>query len=173
MGETYNMMSELLLTVGASSSGGGAGPDDVVGEIAKDVLVRTPKPWNEAKVMEKYPTLYQESMNTVLAQEVGRFNVLVKSIQSSLKDIQKAIQGLLLMSTDLEVYIYIYIYIYTQVCIYIYIERERDIHICICIYIFFEGAFFQIFDGKTPGAAESETGAGKRAMPHLPNRQTM
>jgi len=102
MGETYNMMTELLLTAGSSSGGGGSSPDVVVGEIAKDVLQRLPEPWDVAKVQEKYPTLYEESMNTVLAQELKRFNGLLKAIQNSLKDIQKAVKGLLLMSSDLE-----------------------------------------------------------------------
>lgn len=115
MGETYTMMRELLLTMGAGSSGGGAGPDEVVGEIANDVLARLAKPWNIAKVQEKYPVLYEESMNTVLAQELTRFNGLINAIRGSLQDIQKAVKGLLLMSSALEV------------------------------------AFFEIFDGKTPG----------------------
>jgi len=102
MGETYNMMRELLLTAGSGSSGGGSSPDVVVGEIAKDVLSRLPEPWDVAKVQEKYPTLYEESMNTVLAQELKRFNGLLKVIQNSLKDIQKAVKGLLLMSAELE-----------------------------------------------------------------------
>jgi len=102
MGETYTMMSELLLTVGQGSSAGGSTPDEVVGEIAKDVLNRLPTPWNVGKVQEKYPTMYEESMNTVLAQELNRFNGLTKVIIASLKDIQKAVKGLLLMSADLE-----------------------------------------------------------------------
>jgi len=102
MGETYTMMAELLLTAAQGGSSGGSGPDEVVGEIAKDVLARLPKAWNIAKVQEKYPTMYEESMNTVLAQEVTRFNGLIKVIESSLKDIQKAIKGLLLMSAVLE-----------------------------------------------------------------------
>jgi len=102
MGETYNMMRELLLTAGSGSSAGGSSPDVVVGEIAKDVLSRLPDAWNVAKVQEKYPTMYEESMNTVLAQELQRFNGLINVIQNSLKDIQKAIKGLLLMSADLE-----------------------------------------------------------------------
>jgi dynein heavy chain len=102
MGETYKIMEELLLTVGQGSSGAGAGPEEVVGEIADDVLNRVPKPWSIEKVQEKYPTMYEESMNTVLVQELTRFNGLIKVILSSLKDIQKAVQGLLLMSGELE-----------------------------------------------------------------------
>eukprot|EP00438_Fugacium_kawagutii_P006793 Skav218521 [mRNA] locus=scaffold2478:194295:199310:- [translate_table: standard] len=131
MGETYNMMTELLLTAGSSSSSGGSSPDVV------DVLSRLPEPWDVAKVQEmrgrspawwtggqeKYPTLYEESMNTVLAQELKRFNGLLKVIQQSLKDIQKAVKGLLLMSANLET------------------------------------AFFEIFDGKTPAMKWVDNGA--------------
>lgn len=96
------MMRDLLLTVGTSSSGSGATPDEVVGEIATDVLGRVRTPWNITKVQLKYPVMYAESMNTVLAQELTRFNGLLKVVHSSLKDIQKAVKGLLLMSAQLE-----------------------------------------------------------------------
>merc|ERR1719498_1449057 len=41
-------------------------------------------------------------MNTVLFQELTRFNGLIKCIIDSLKDMQKATKGLLLMSAQLE-----------------------------------------------------------------------
>jgi len=100
--ETYAMMENLMLTVGQASGGGSSSSEDAVGEAATDILRRMPEPWDLAEVQKKYPTMYKESMNTVLIQELTRFNNLTKVIASTLKDIQKAIQGLLLMSEDLE-----------------------------------------------------------------------
>lgn len=41
-------------------------------DIAQNVLLKVPEPINLQLVMTKYPVLYEESMNTVLVQEVIR-----------------------------------------------------------------------------------------------------
>lgn len=44
----------------------------IVEEIVGGIAEKIPPPFNVQEVMEKYPVLYEESMNTVLTQEVIR-----------------------------------------------------------------------------------------------------
>lgn len=44
----------------------------IVEETSKDILAKLPDPMNVQEVILKYPLLYEESMNTVLVQEVIR-----------------------------------------------------------------------------------------------------
>jgi dynein heavy chain len=105
--EAYTLCGELLLTLGSGSGGGaGASVEGTVGEIAKDVLERIQKPWDVAAIEVQYPVKYEESMNTVLTQELSRYNGLIKVVRSSLEDMQKAIKGMILMSPQLELAFY-------------------------------------------------------------------
>ena len=49
-----------------------------------------------------FPTKYDESMNTVITQELARFNTLIVRIGATLKEVQKALKGLVVMSGELE-----------------------------------------------------------------------
>ena len=50
----------------------------------------------------KYPITWGESMNTVLYQELTRYNGLLDTVKPSLVNLKKAIKGLVLMNNDLE-----------------------------------------------------------------------
>lgn len=86
------MFDSILLTLPRQSSGGGKSPAETIADLAADILGKCPPPYDIEKVMEKYPVQYNESMNTVLRQELIRFNRLIVVVRASLVNIQKAIK---------------------------------------------------------------------------------
>ena len=101
--ETTNLLNALLLTEGGGGGGGG-GPseEETIEMVAIDVLAKLPANFDMEEAMIKYPVRWEESMNTVLCQELIRFNKLSSVIRSSLIDIKKAVKGLIVMSGELE-----------------------------------------------------------------------
>lgn len=85
-----------------SSSAGGKSEEEIIGEYAKNLEDNTPDAWDFEEVQEKYPNLLSESMNTVLTQEVIRYNGLISLMKSQIVDVQKALKGQVVMSEDLE-----------------------------------------------------------------------
>jgi dynein heavy chain len=102
--DTEAMFAALLSMGGGSGGGkgGGSSAEERVAAIVRECLARLPPNYDIETVQRKYPVLYEESMNTVLAQEMSRFNKLLSVIRDSLKNINLAVQGLLVMSTELE-----------------------------------------------------------------------
>ncbi|NXN32332.1 DYH3 protein, partial [Nycticryphes semicollaris] len=100
--ETNQLFSGVLLTLPREAGGGGKSPQETVEDLAQDILSKLPSGFDIEEVMKVYPVLYEESMNTVLRQELIRFNRLTEVVRSSLINLGKAIKGQVLMSSELE-----------------------------------------------------------------------
>lgn len=68
----------------------------------EEILSQLPPQYDVEAVQTKYPTMYKESMNTVLTQECIRYNNLLATMKRSLAETIKALKGLVVMSPDLE-----------------------------------------------------------------------
>lgn len=81
-----------MLVQARASAKGGKSTDDVVDEVAADILSKLPPNFETDLALRKYPTSYKQSMNTVLVQEMVRFNRLLITVRESLSNIRKAIK---------------------------------------------------------------------------------
>ncbi|XP_050512273.1 dynein axonemal heavy chain 3 isoform X2 [Diabrotica virgifera virgifera] len=101
--ETQALLHGILLTQTMITAGGAAEDTQAqVIDLANDILDRIPSIFDIEYADEKYPVMYTNSMNTVLKQELIRFNRLIVVVKKSLRDMIKAVQGLVVMSPELE-----------------------------------------------------------------------
>ena len=103
--DTNLLLNSVLDTESSSGGGGGGGgsKEDSILSVAADIGGKTPENFDMEYAQLKYPVLWEESMNTVLCQELIRFNNLLSLMRSSLSNIQKAVKGLVVMSSELEI----------------------------------------------------------------------
>eukprot|EP00879_Flechtneria_rotunda_P017460 GHRR01018298.1.p1 GENE.GHRR01018298.1~~GHRR01018298.1.p1 ORF type:complete len:1011 (+),score=303.03 GHRR01018298.1:919-3951(+) len=106
--ETNQLLDSLLASQGSGGSGepaeagGSSSRDTLLLQLAVELDSKLMAPFDIQAARYKYPVDYHESLNTVLCQELVRFNGLITAIHTSLVQLQKAITGQVLMSDDLE-----------------------------------------------------------------------
>lgn len=81
--EVEQLLASLMLTQSRDSSSSAKSPEELIGDISADILARLPADFDIEDVQRKYPQDYNESMNTVLAQELTRFNALLSAVRDS------------------------------------------------------------------------------------------
>ena len=100
--ETNSLLSTTLALQPRTGGGEGSSWESVLGTLAKDTADRLPGLFDIERVRVLYPVKFAESMNTVLVQELIRFNGLLAVVKKSLSEVQRAIKGLVVMSDALE-----------------------------------------------------------------------
>jgi len=101
--EASKIVANMQVMVSLGSGGeGGVSPEEIQDDTAAGIQERLPKPFPLDICEEKFPTIYEESMNTVVKQECLRYNKLLWEMADNLKDFRKAIKGLIVMTSDLE-----------------------------------------------------------------------
>jgi dynein heavy chain len=76
--------------------------DAILNEMIQDLIQQLPENFDLDLAEEKFPINYLEPLNTVLVQEMGRYNRLVGIIRSNLGSLQRAVCGHVTMTAELE-----------------------------------------------------------------------
>lgn len=106
--ETFQMFDTFLSIGGRRSTSASSSSSNSQEEIvAREIETMSSKlaqrgRFNLDQVVMRYPVVYEESMNTVLAQECIRYNKLVDVMQITLPELGRALKGLIVMSNELE-----------------------------------------------------------------------
>ena len=100
--EARELFEAILLTQARAGGGGSGDGDDLLRRIAEDIASKLPSDYDLEAAQALYPVLYLQSMNTVLVQELIRFNRLIAIVRTSLANLKKAIKGLVVMDADLD-----------------------------------------------------------------------
>jgi dynein heavy chain len=96
------MFETLLALQPRSSAAGGQSRESTINNLAHDIEAQLPLNFDIESARRRYPVSYAESMNTVLVQELVRYNRLLDVVKRSLSDLQKAVKGEVVMSSELE-----------------------------------------------------------------------
>ena len=74
----------------------------MVKKMTQDILAGIREPFKIKEVERKYPFTYNESMNSVLLQELARYNTLIETILGSLQVMLKTLEGKLVSNWETD-----------------------------------------------------------------------
>jgi dynein heavy chain len=104
--ESFALLEDVMsLGSGASGGGGGGGgktPEEVMDELAVELIAQTPPEFNLFDYDDRFPTMYSESRNTVVKQEAAKYNRLLQVVHVQLPLFRRAVKGFVVMTEDLE-----------------------------------------------------------------------
>jgi dynein heavy chain len=100
--QTNEFMASLLNLLPRTTSFEGMTPDQIITQKCASVLGLIPPPFEVESIQKRFPVSYENSMNSVLLQELFKYNKLIEKVTTSLRQLQKAIEGLVMMSEELD-----------------------------------------------------------------------
>jgi len=103
MEDTKTLLNTVLSLQPKKVSGGDGekSSEDIVLELIAQIKDQIPQPW-DAKLLRKKFELDQSPLTVVLLQEIDRYNKLLAKIHATLHELNRGIQGLVVISADLE-----------------------------------------------------------------------
>jgi len=97
------LLDSIMSTQGSGGAGGGgSNKEQVLADLAQSIADRMPKPFDLEEANYRYPVDYHESMNSVLCQELVRFNRLIVVVHATLFEFIEALAGLRVMTGELD-----------------------------------------------------------------------
>ena len=101
--EASNLLGRILnQQPRASASQGAEKEKHEIQMLTEEIMRLLPAEYDLPLIMQMYPVKYEESMNTVLTQELGRFNTLIRVVKQSLDDLSDAMAGKVIITSELE-----------------------------------------------------------------------
>lgn len=76
--------------------------DAILNDMIQDLIQQLPDSFDIDAAADKFPINYLLPLNTVLVQEMGRYNRLVDVIRTNLGSLQRAVCGHATMTAELE-----------------------------------------------------------------------
>jgi dynein heavy chain len=100
--DTAALLQTVLSLTTTSSAGGPSNRDATISRTAEELAAKVPALFDLDAFKERYPTKYEESFNTVLGQEAVRYNKLLTTMATTLRELRAAMRGEVILSTELE-----------------------------------------------------------------------
>lgn len=97
------MLDDALLTIPRGGSGGGQSEDEVLENLCDSLLNELPKEFSVEDVVRLKPVMRENSLNTVITQDVLRYNRLIVKIYSTVNNLKRAINGLEVMDSSMDI----------------------------------------------------------------------
>lgn len=100
--ESNELSSSLLLAFGGKGDQRNEDSELLLSRVSQEIIEKLPKKFDMEIAGVKYPVSGKNSLNSVLLQELVRFNTLTKTIVDSLKEIDQALKGVIGLSEQTD-----------------------------------------------------------------------